>query len=80
MKTVITYKKNEKWIFDEIEKHSGKGNWVKDVLANYLQGKLVYAENIQQSQQINNNCINTNKKNRKSIDMSEFGNIFDKEK
>ena len=36
LRTVITYKQSEKWIFDEVQKHSGKGNWVKDILKDYL--------------------------------------------
>ena len=75
MKTVITYKKNEKWIYDEIEKHSGKGSWIKDILSNYLKGNLVYIENAEK--QVKNTIKKTNSV-KNSFDLSEFGNIFDK--
>ena len=75
MRTVITYKTSEKWIFDEIEKHSGKGNWVKDILSDYLSGKLVYVDkDIIQENKTNNTILNDNK----YIDINEMGCIFDK--
>jgi hypothetical protein len=40
MVIVITFKKNEKWIYDEVQKHSGKGNWIKDILKEYLVEKM----------------------------------------
>lgn len=36
LKVIVTFKRTEKWIYDEIQKHSGKGNWIKDILANYI--------------------------------------------
>jgi hypothetical protein len=30
---MLTFKTNEKWLYDEIVKHSGKGNWIKDILS-----------------------------------------------
>ncbi|MEG0944408.1 MAG: hypothetical protein RSD74_02220 [Angelakisella sp.] len=32
IRLVLSFKQSEKWIYDEICRHSGKGNWVKDVL------------------------------------------------
>lgn len=36
LRITITFKPNEKWIYDEIKKHSGYSNWVKDILAEYI--------------------------------------------
>jgi hypothetical protein len=36
LKLILTFKKTEKYIFDEVQKHSGKGNWIKDILADYI--------------------------------------------
>jgi hypothetical protein len=35
-KVILTFKENERYIFDEISKHSGKSNWVKDILKNFV--------------------------------------------
>lgn len=35
-KLVLTFKREEKYIYDEIQKHSGKGNWVKDILKQHI--------------------------------------------
>lgn len=37
----LSFKDEEMWIYNEISKHSAKGGWVKDVLAEYIrnQGK-----------------------------------------
>lgn len=45
LQQLITFKKDEKYLYDEIQKHSGKGNWVKDILADYLKNKE-YQDNI----------------------------------
>lgn len=45
LQQLITFKKEEKYLYDEIQKHSGKGNWVKDILADYIRNKE-YNENI----------------------------------
>jgi len=37
LKMMLTFKQSEKWIYDEIMKHSGKGNYVKDILAQHMQ-------------------------------------------
>lgn len=34
---MLTFKQSEKWMYDEIMKHSGKSNYVKDILAQHLQ-------------------------------------------
>lgn len=39
LQQLITFKKEEKYIYDEIKQHSGKGNWVKDILAQYIKSK-----------------------------------------
>ncbi|HWP50128.1 MAG TPA: hypothetical protein VN626_00390 [Clostridia bacterium] len=39
LKVLLTFKQSEKWLYDEICSHSGKGNWVKDILAGYLRGQ-----------------------------------------
>lgn len=36
LKLLLSFKQEEKWILDEINKHSGKGNWVKDILKDYI--------------------------------------------
>ena len=72
MKTVITYKKDEEWIYNFVKTRSGKGNWVKDIIKDYLQGKLIYVENMQ------NKVNNYTNSDEKTIDLSEFGTIFDK--
>lgn len=32
----VTFKDSERWIYDEVMKHSSKGGFIKDVLAEYL--------------------------------------------
>lgn len=32
----LSFKDTEMWIYEEIAKHSVKGGWVKDVLAEYI--------------------------------------------
>jgi hypothetical protein len=32
-KVILTFKENERYLYDEISRHSGKANWVKDILA-----------------------------------------------
>ena len=32
----VTFKDSEKWIYDEVMKHSSKGGFIKDVLAEHL--------------------------------------------
>lgn len=36
LKLMLTFKKDEKYIYDEIQRHSGKGNWVKDILKEHI--------------------------------------------
>jgi hypothetical protein len=36
LKMMLTFKQSEQWLYDEIQKHSGKGNWIKDIIADYL--------------------------------------------
>lgn len=36
MMLTLTFKDSEKWIYDEICKHSSKGGWVKDILAEHI--------------------------------------------
>jgi hypothetical protein len=36
LKLILTFKTTEKYIYDEIQKHSGKGNWIKDILKAYI--------------------------------------------
>ena len=46
MKITISFKPNEIWLYNEICKHSGKSNWVKDILADYLKdGSISTATN-----------------------------------
>lgn len=33
---LITFKQDERWLYDEICQHSSKGGWIKDVLKDYL--------------------------------------------
>lgn len=35
----VTFKDSEKWIYDEVMKHSSKGGFIKDVLAEHLRDK-----------------------------------------
>jgi hypothetical protein len=35
-KIILTFKANERYMYDEIVKHSGKANWVKDILKNHI--------------------------------------------
>ena len=39
LRLMISFKVEEKWILDEINKHSGKGNWVKDILAEEIRSQ-----------------------------------------
>lgn len=32
----VTFKDSEKWIYDEVMKHSSKGGFIKDILAEHL--------------------------------------------
>ena len=72
MRTVVTYKQNEKWIYDVVEKHSAKGNWVKDILAAYIKGHLVYIDDLNREQ------VKQPKEAKKSIDLSELGDFAPK--
>ena len=38
---LITFKSDERWLYDEICSHSSKGGWVKDVLKAYLKAKNI---------------------------------------
>lgn len=49
----ISFKESERYIYEEICKHSGKGAWVKDVLA----------EHIKNQNSINNNQAPTHDNN-----------------
>lgn len=40
MMLTLTFKDNEKWIYDEICKHSSKGGWVKDILADHIKNNI----------------------------------------
>jgi hypothetical protein len=35
----LSFRDDELWIYDEIARHSAKGGWVKDVLAEYIRSK-----------------------------------------
>lgn len=37
LKLVLTFKQSEKYIYDEIQNHSAKGGWVKDILRDYIE-------------------------------------------
>ena len=39
MMLTLTFKENERYIYDEICRHSGKGGWVKDVLADHIKNQ-----------------------------------------
>lgn len=39
LNVLITFKQDERWLYDEICRHSSKGGWVKDVLKEYLQSQ-----------------------------------------
>lgn len=36
LKLMLTFKRDEKYLYDEIQRHSGKGNWIKDVLKEHI--------------------------------------------
>lgn len=36
LNVVITFKSDERWLYDIICSHSSKGGWVKDILKEYL--------------------------------------------
>lgn len=36
LRLVLTFKQSEKWIYDAVNEHSGKGNWIKDILVKEL--------------------------------------------
>lgn len=40
MKTIVTYKKDEKDIFDYIESKRGKGNFIKDLLEKEMKKEI----------------------------------------
>lgn len=33
LRILVTFKKTEQWIYDEIVNHSGRSGWIKDILA-----------------------------------------------
>lgn len=35
-KIILTFKASEKYLYDEIVQHSGKSNWVKDILSSHI--------------------------------------------
>lgn len=35
-KFLLSFKKDERYIYDEIQRHSGKGNWIKDILKEHI--------------------------------------------
>nr|DAM68912.1 MAG TPA: hypothetical protein [Caudoviricetes sp.] len=39
LKLMLTFKQDEKWLYDEVCNHSGKGNWIKDVLKEHLKNQ-----------------------------------------
>ena len=41
MMLTLSFKEDERWLFEEICKHSSKGGWIKDVLTDYLRGQIV---------------------------------------
>jgi hypothetical protein len=58
MTVTISFKKNEKWVYDEIIKHSCKSAYVKEIviakIAEELYGeKNIYSQNKQKSSQVN---------------------------
>lgn len=67
IRTVITYKDKEKWICDKLNEHSTPTSFIKDLLADLFNGKLVYTNT--------NNNINTNEK-KSDILLSEMDCIF----
>lgn len=60
LRHILTYKQSEKWLYDVVESHSGKSNWIKDILSAYVKGELVYA----------------NKKDKPTISENEFESMF----
>lgn len=46
MRTTITYKDSEKWLYEKVNSHSGKGNWIKDLLKDYYCGELAYRQEV----------------------------------
>ena len=41
MMLTLTFKESEKWIYEEICKHSAKGGWVKDILADHIRNQEI---------------------------------------
>lgn len=70
MKITISFKANELWIYDAVCKHSGKGNWIKDVLAEYLSNNPNCASVIQA------NTTQTNIPTPVNTNTSEFDLLY----
>lgn len=45
LRLVLTFKKEEKYLFDEVQSHSGKGNWIKDILKAHIRTPDLKDEN-----------------------------------
>lgn len=39
LKILVTFKREEKWMYEEIIKHSAKGNFIKDIIKTELSKK-----------------------------------------
>ena len=56
----VTFKDSEKWIYDEVMKHSSKGGFIKDILAEHLRDtKKVKIEKPQESVQEINSILDS---------------------
>ena len=56
----VTFKDSEKWIYDEVMKHSSKGGFIKDILAEHLKDtKKVKIEKPQESVQEINSILDS---------------------
>lgn len=65
MMLTLTFKDSEKWIYEEICKHSAKGGWVKDILAEHIRNQ----ENPSQQRQERQESV------KQDIDVANFLNF-----
>ena len=65
MRHIITYKANEEWIYRVVEDHSGKSSWIKDILKDFMTGRLIYKN-------VLNDCSKSSEKENIDVD-SIFG-------
>ena len=49
MMLTLTFKESERWVYEEICKHSAKGGWVKDILKEYIRNQKNPSQQKQES-------------------------------